>query len=120
MVVPLREFVFVTVGSVVLSLVIVAALLPWTREIRRLALIGAACVVGIIVWNVALSVANAAALNVDSDILGLSGQDVGSGVLAFVATLVAFALGDRVQPMRRVLGASAIVGLVTTSVDRFG
>ncbi len=120
MVVPLQEFLFVTVGSVVLSLVVVAALMPWAREVRRLVLIGAACAIGIIVWNVGLNVANATALNVDSDILGLSVQDVGSGVLAFVATLVAFALGDRGQPMGRVLAASAIVGLATLIVDRFG
>jgi len=40
MVVPLQEFVFVIAGSVVLSLVIVAMLLPWAREVRRLVLIG--------------------------------------------------------------------------------
>jgi hypothetical protein len=120
MVVPVQEFVFVTVGSVVLSLVLVAALLPWTRAARRLVLIGLACAVGIIVWNVALNVGNAAALNVDSAILGLSVQDVGSAVLACVVTLVALMLGDRGQPTSRKLGASAIVGLATLIVDRFG
>ena len=78
MVVPLQEFVFVTVGAVVLSLLIVAALMPWARLLRRLVLIGGACAIGIILWNVALNVANATALNVDSDIAGLSVQDVGS------------------------------------------
>ena len=120
MVVSLREFVFVIAGSVILSLLIVAAVLPWAREARRLMLIGVACVVGIIVWNVGLNVVNAVALNVDSDILGLSVQDVGSGVLAFVATLLALVLGDRGQPMSRLFSASAIVGLVTLVVDRFG
>lgn len=120
MVVPLQEFVFVIVGSVVLSLAIVAALLPWARKTRRLVLISAGCVIGIIVWNVGLNVANAAVLNVDTDILGLSVQDVGSGVLAFVATFVGLARGDRGQPMSRVLSAAAIVGLATVVVDRFG
>ena len=120
MVVPVREFVFVIVGSVVLSLMVVAALLPWARETRRLVLISAACAIGIVIWNVGLNVANAAALNVDTDILGLSVQDVGSGALAFVATFLALALGERGQGMKPVLSASAIVGLATIIVDRFG
>ena len=120
MVVPLQEFVFVTVGAVVLSLLIVAALMPWARLLRRLVLIGGACAIGIILWNVALNVANANALNVDSEIAGLSVQDVGSAVLAFIATLIALVVGDRGQPLRRVLSVSAIVGLTTLLVDRFG
>ena len=64
MVVPLQEFVFVIVGSVVLSLLLVVALFPWARDVRVLVLIGLACAIGIIVWNVGLNVANAAALNV--------------------------------------------------------
>ena len=71
-------------------------------------------------WNVALNVAHAAALNVDSAILGLSVQDVGSAVLAFVATLAALILANRGEPNGRKLGASAIVGFVTLIVDRFG
>jgi hypothetical protein len=120
MVVPLGEFVFVTVGSVVLALMILAAVWPWTREIRRLALIAVACIIGIVVWNVALNVTNARALNVDSDILGLSVQDVGSGVLAFGVTLIVLAFIDRGLSRDRALSASALVGLVTIIVDRFG
>ena len=119
MVVPIQEFVFVTVGSVVLSLALVAALFPWAREVRMLVLIGVACAVGIIVWNVALNVASAAVLNVDSAILGFSVQDVGSAVLAFVATLVVLLLAARGQPMRSRLGTAAIVGLATLLIDRF-
>jgi len=33
----------------------------------------------------------------DTDIFGLSVQDVGSGVLAFIATFIALFLGDRGQ-----------------------
>jgi hypothetical protein len=99
----------VTVGSVVLSLLLVVALLPWARQVRRLALIGLACAVGIIVWNLALNVANASALNVDSAILGLSVQDIGSAVLAFLATALALALGVSDQPKSHKLGAAALV-----------
>jgi hypothetical protein len=71
MVVSVREFVFVTVGSVVVSLVVLAAVWPWARQIRRLVVIGLAMAVGIVVWNLALNIGNATALNVDSPVLGL-------------------------------------------------
>jgi hypothetical protein len=119
MVVSVREFVVVTVGSVVVSLVVLAALWPWARRIRRLAVIGGAMAVGIVGWNLALNIGNATALNVDSPFLGLSAQDVGSGVLAAVATALALGGIDRTEPLRRVLGASAIVGLVTIIIDLF-
>jgi hypothetical protein len=120
MVVSVREFLFVTVGSVVLSLVVLGVLWPWARQVRRLAVIGVAMAVGIVIWNLALNVTNATGLNVDSPILGLSAQDVGSGVLAFVATAVALRLlSDRGEPARRILGAAAIVGLITIVVDLF-
>jgi hypothetical protein len=121
MVVSLRELIFVTVGSVVLSLALLAALWPWARTPRRLTTIGLTAALGIIVWNVALNLTNATALNVDSPVLGLSAQDVGSGILAFATTaLVLRLVTDRVEPASRVLGASGIVGLVTIVVDLFG
>ena len=121
MVVSLREFIFVTVGSVVLSLAVLAAFWPWARRPRRLTTIGLATAVGIVVWNAALNLTNATALNVDSPVLGLSAQDVGSGVLAFVTTaLVLRLVTDRAEPASRVLGASAVVGAITILVDLFG
>ena len=51
MVVSVREFLFVTVGSVVLSLVVLGVLWPWARQVRRLAVIGVAMAVGIVIWN---------------------------------------------------------------------
>jgi hypothetical protein len=121
MVVSPREFIFVIVGSVVVSLAILAAVWPWARDLRRLAVIAVAAVVGIILWNIALNVTNATALNIDSPFLGLSVQDVGSGVGAFLVTLVALRfITDRASQMTRILGASAIVGVVTILVDLFG
>jgi hypothetical protein len=121
MVVSLREFVFVTVGSVVVSLVVLAALWPWARQIRRLVVIGVAMALGIVLWNVALNIGNATGLNIDSPVLGLSIQDVGSGVLAFAATaLVLGLLTEPAEPARRVVAVSAIVGVVTIVVDLFG
>ena len=121
MVVSPREFVFVTVGSVVLSLAILAALSPWARRPRRMLAIAIASVLGIVAWNLALNVGNATGLNVDAPFFGLSLQDVGSGVLSFAATALTLGLvTDRAEPAGRVVGTSAIVGLVTILVDLFG
>lgn len=121
MVVSVREFIFVTVGSIVLSLAVLAAVWTWARQVRRLITIGVATAIGIIFWNLLLNLTNATALNLDNRLLGLSAQDVGSGVAAFVVTLLVLRfVTDRAEPMSRVLGASAIVGIVTILVDLVG
>lgn len=120
MVVSIREFVLVIVGSLVVSVVILGAVWPWTRHARRMAAIALGAALGIIAWNVALNVTNAANWNVDSPFLGLSVQDVGSGVLAFVASaLVLYFATDRREPLSTILGVSAVVGVVTIAVDLF-
>src|SRR5579859_1986430 len=120
MVVSLRDYAFVIVGSVVLSLLILIAIWPWTRQPRILLSIAVSAVIGIVLWNTLLNLTNAHALNVDSPFLGLSVQDVGSGVCAFLVTQLAlqFATGSR-EPLSRNLVASATVGLVTIVVDLF-
>ena len=120
-VVPLREYIFVIVGSVVLSLAVVAILFPWARQARTLITVALTITAGIIIWNTLLNVTNAAFLNVDSPLLGLSAQDVGSGVGAFLVTaLVLRFVTDRSASTGQVLSASAVVGLVTVLVDLFG
>jgi hypothetical protein len=86
-----------------------------------LIVLGLAITVGIIIWNTLLNLTNATFLNVDSPVLGLSVQDVGSGVGAFlVAALVLRFVADRSASTGRVLGASAVAGFVTVLVDLFG
>jgi hypothetical protein len=121
MVVSLREFVFVAVGSLVLSLAVVAAVWPWSRNLRTLVGVGLSVIIGVVAWNTVLNLTNAQSLNVDSPILGLSAQDVGSGVCVFLVTLLIlrFATGTS-ERMGRILAASATVGLLTILVDLFG
>jgi hypothetical protein len=83
-VVSLREYFFVIVGSVVLWLALTAVLFPWAGQARTLITIGLTTTPGIIIWNTLLNVTNATFLNVDSPVLGLSAQDVGSGIGAFL------------------------------------
>jgi|ERR1051326_1986710 hypothetical protein len=121
MVVPVREFVFVIVGSLVLGLVLLAVVWPWARVPRRLAAIGLSAAAGIFIWNLALDVTGAAALNVDSRFLGLSVQDVGSGVAAFIVILLVLRFAtERTEPAWRALTAAAVVGVVTIAVDLLG
>src|SRR5438034_8861315 len=121
MVVSIREFVFVVVGSVALSLVVLVALSPQSRNARRLIAIAVSTTIGVLLWNIALDVTNASALNVDSPLLGLSAQDVGSGVAAFVLSLVVLRLSiDRAEPFSRSLSAATVVGIVTIVVDLLG
>lgn len=121
MVVSIREYVVVIVGSVVVSLVILGALWPWARQPRRLITIALTATVGILIWNTLLNVTNAQSLNVDSALLGLSAQDVGSGVAAFLITLLVLRfVTDKAEPTGRILTASAIVGVSTLVVDLFG
>ena len=119
MVVSNREFIVVTVGSVVLSLLALYGVSAWSRRPARLLVIAITTTVAIVAWNVVLNVTNAAGFNVDGP-LGLSFQDAGSGALAFgvVAAVLGLAT-DRSAPAGRVVGAAAIVGLVTTFVDLF-
>ena len=121
MVVSLREYLFVIVASVVLSVAVVAIVWPWTRQLKTLLSIALSAIIGIVIWNTVLNVTNAQSLNVDSPILGLSAQDIGSGVGAFLVTLLVlrFATG-RTEPLNRVLAVSGTVGLLTIVVDLFG
>ena len=120
-VVSLREYIFVIVGSVIVSLTVLAVLLPWVRQPRTLITIGVTTAIGILIWNTLLNLTNAAFLNVDSPVLGLSAQDVGSGVAAFVVTALVLQFGThKGEPASRVVGASVVVGLVTVLVDLFG
>ena len=120
-VVSVREYVFVIVGSVILSLAVLGILFPWARQLRTLITIGVTTTLGIIIWNTLLNVTNATSLNVDSPVLGLSAQDVGSGIGAFlITTLVLRFVTHRELSVGRILAASVTVGLVTVLVDLFG
>ena len=117
-VVSLREYVVVIIASVVVSLAVLAAMFPWVRSARTLITIALSTTIGIVIWNTLLNVTNATSLNVDSPLLGLSVQDVGSGVGAFlVAALVLRFVTHKSEPAARILAAAAVVGVVTVLVD---
>ncbi len=98
----------------------VLGLWPWARRRSRLATAGLTTMVGFTAWNLVLSHANAAGMNVDAPLIALSWQDVGSGVVAFLATALVLGLvTERDEPARFPVGAAAVAGLVAMVFDIF-
>jgi hypothetical protein len=98
----------------------VLALWSWARERATFAVAGVATTLGMMAWNGILHVSNTASLNVDAPVIGLSWQDVGSGVWAFLATALVLGLWYRRDALAwRVVVASAIAGMVAMVFDIF-
>ena len=114
---------WIAVGAALTALAAAGALYawPWSRERRRMLVGAGATVVGFLVWRGALIVANGANLDIDYDVLlGLSFEDIGSGVMSFLFATLAFGLWtDRGEPAQRVVTAAGLVGLAAIVVDRF-
>ena len=93
----------------------------WGRQRGRMAVAGVAALVAWLAWHAYLRVSDAASLDVDNPmLLGLSGEDAGTGVLTFL--LAALPLGlvtERREPASKVVAAAAIAALVATILDLF-
>jgi len=114
-----RDIVLFAIVAGVLAAAVLAAW-PWARHGGTFAVAGVTTALGMMVWNSILHVSNTASLNVDAPVIGLSWQDVGSGVWAFLATALVLGLFMlREQPARRVVGAASIAGVVAMVVDIF-
>jgi hypothetical protein len=115
--------VSVTYVSAVVAGVLTAAALaawPWARSRRRYAVAGVATLLGWIAWHLLLNTTGAVSFDIDAPLIRVSWEDVGSGILAFFATVVVFGLGtDCREPAVRVVGAAAIAGLVAMVLDVF-
>jgi hypothetical protein len=94
---------------------------PWSRAPRRVLTAAVASVIAFLVWRGALIIANGANFDVDYPLLlGLSFEDIGSGVMAFVFTGLALGLGaEAAQPARSVVTSAGLAGLAAMLVDRF-
>ena len=81
----------------------------------------AAAVAAFLVWRGALIFADGANFDIDYPLLlGLSFEDIGSGVMAFLFAALAFGFGtDRSQPALFVVRSAALVGAAAMLVDRF-
>ena len=113
----------VTYVSAIVAGVLVAAALaawPWARHRGRFAIAGAATLVGWIAWHLLLNATRATGFDVDAPIVGLSWEDVGSGVVAlFFIALVFGLVTERREAAVRVVGAASIAGLIAMLLDLF-
>jgi hypothetical protein len=115
---------FGSLGGGVVAAVAVAiglALWQWSRRGSRIAVGVIATLIAWIGWRVVLQLSNGDNFDVDNPaLLGLSAEDVGSGVLTFVLTALGLGLvTDRREPADRVVLAAAIAAAIVIVVDRF-
>ncbi len=113
----------ITLGAVLTAAAVAGALYvwPWSRQPRRIVVGALASVAAFLLWRGGLIIANGANLDIDYPLLlGLSFEDIGTGVMAFLLSALAFGLGiDRTEPAQRVVMSAALVGAAATLVDRF-
>ncbi len=112
----------VFVASVIAGVLAAAALAvwPWARFRGRLAVAGIATLVSWIGWHLLLDATHATGFDVDAPVIGLSWEDVGSGVVAlFLVALIFGLITERREPASRVVGAASIAGLVAMIFDLF-
>ena len=113
----------IALGAVLIALAVAGALYawPWSRQPRRIVVATIASVVAFLIWRGALIIANGANLDVDYPLLlGLSFEDIGTGIMAFLFAALALGLGiDRAEPARRVVTSAGLVAAAAIFVDRF-
>src|SRR5438270_3318437 len=118
------DLLIYVVGALLAAIVVAVVLYwryPWSRQRARLGTAAIATFVAWLLWRLVLQLSNAENLDVDNPLLlGLSAQDVGSGVLAFLFTALPLGLfSGREEPARRVVTTAAIAGALAILVDRF-
>ena len=95
--------------------------LKWYKDHFRFAVSSLSTFLGFAAWNLLQNETGAdSVLNIDWPVFPMSWSDVGSGVVAFVATVMALGLlTDRNESASRVVAAAGIAGLLSTLVDLF-
>ena len=93
---------------------------PWARLRRRFVIAGITTLVSWIAWYLLLNATGASGFDVDAPVIRVSWEDVGSGVVALLATVLVFGLAtERRETASRVVGAASIAGLVALILDVF-
>jgi hypothetical protein len=109
---------FATLAAAVVAAVFAA--LPVGRCHARFAVAGAATFLGFTGWNLVLDATHGTGFNTDAPVIALSWADAGSGVMAFVVTVLAFGLvTERSEPAVRVVGLAALAGGLAALIDLF-
>ena len=113
----------IAVGAILTALAVSGALYawPWSRDRRRIPVVTGAAVLAFLVWRGALIIANGTNLDIDYPVLlGLSFEDIGTGVMTFLFAALALGLGvDRTESAQRVVVCAGVAALAAIAVDRF-
>ena len=107
-------------GSAILVF-IVLYFWKWAKVHFRFALSALTTFLGYAAWNPVQNATGAdQALNIDWPVIPISWSDIGSGVVAFAATVITLGLlTDRNERAWQVVAASGIAGLLATLIDLF-
>src|SRR5260370_16473266 len=104
----------IAVGALLVALASAGALYAWprSRQRRRIVIGAAAGVLSFLLWRGVLISANGANFDIDYPLLlGLSYEDIGSGIMAFLFAALAFGLWtDRSKPAEQVVKIPAPPG----------
>jgi hypothetical protein len=118
----LSNILLTALGSAVLvTIVLFLWKWKWSKEHFRFAISSLSTFLGYTAWNLLQNSTGAdSVFNIDWSIIPISWSDVGSGVAAFVVTVIVLgALTDRNETAWRVVAAAGVAGLVSTLVDLF-
>jgi len=117
----LSNILLSALGLAVLVFIVLFFGWKWSKIHFRFAVTALSTFLGYTAWNLLQNATGAdSVLNIDWQFLPVSWSDVGSGVVAFVATIIALGLlTDRDEKAWRVIGAAGIAGLLSTLVDLF-
>ena len=117
----LSNILLSALGSAVLVFIVLFFGWKWSKVHFRFAVASLSTFLGYTAWNLLQNATGAdSLLNIDWPIFPMSWSDVGSGVVAFVATAITLGLlTDRNETPWRVLAAAGIAGLLSTLVDLF-
>jgi hypothetical protein len=115
----LQILVTALIASVVVGLGLAAS--SWSRGRRRVVVGMAATFVAFVGWRLVLIASNGANFDVDNPLLlGLSAEDIGSGVLTFLLTALSLGLLlERAERADRVVRVALFAGLLAMATDRF-
>ena len=113
----------IALGAILTALAVSCVLYAWkgSRDRRRIVIATAASLIAFLVWRGALIIANGANLDIDYPLLlGLSFEDIGTGVMVFLGASLALGLGsDAAEPAKRVVTSAGLAGAAAIIVDRF-
>lgn len=115
---PAWEVILTGVAAGVVAAAAVAAL-PFARRHRWYPLAGIAAGAGWMAWNFSLDAAEATGFTKEAAYVPISGQDVGSGVMAFALAVLVLGALQAGAPAGRVMLAALVAGLATAAWGLF-